>query len=34
MERGIKAEYNLEIYDKSKGGQSLAQDNKYQYYIT
>ena len=33
MEIDIKTEYNLQIYENSRGGYSLSQDNKYQFYI-
>lgn len=33
MEGGIKTEFNLQIYENSKGGYSLIQDNKYQFYL-
>ena len=33
MERDIKKQFNLQIYENSKGGYSLSQDNKYQFYL-
>ena len=33
MERDIKTEFNLQIYENSKGAYSLSQDNKYQFYL-
>ena len=33
MESDIKKEFNLQIYENSKWGYSLSQDNKYQFYL-
>ena len=33
MERDIQTEFNLQIYENSKGGYSLSQDNKYQFFL-